>query len=81
MHLVNAEPHPLLQSGEKVIIRNGPLQGVTGIVSRHKNRTRVILTLDLIMKSVAVEVRFGFPESIGASALQTILRLKNMAAL
>lgn len=56
MDTLNAEPHPLLKFGEKVIIRNGPLEGLTGIVVRQKNTTRVILTLDLIMKSVSVEV-------------------------
>ena len=56
MHLLNAEPHPLLKSGEKVLIRKGPLEGMTGIVVRQKNSTRVILTLDLIMKSISVEV-------------------------
>jgi transcription antitermination factor NusG len=56
MHLVNAEPHPILKSGEKVLICKGPLEGMTGIVVREKNSTRVILTLDLIMKSISVEV-------------------------
>ena len=56
MHLLNAEPHPLLKSGGKVLIRRGPLKGMIGIVVRQKNSTRVILTLDLIMKSISVEV-------------------------
>jgi transcription antitermination factor NusG len=56
MHLVNPLPHPLLKSGEKVLIRKGPLEGMQGIVARHGNSTRVIITLDLIMKSVSVEV-------------------------
>lgn len=56
MHLLNAEPHPLLKFGEKVLIRKGPLEGVAGIVVRQKNSTRIVLTLDLIMKSISVEV-------------------------
>lgn len=54
--LVNAQPHPVLTVGERVRIRRGPLEGLRGIVSRQKNQFRVVLTLDLIMKSVAVEV-------------------------
>lgn len=53
---LNAEPHPTVKAGERVIIRNGPLEGMIGIVVRHKNGIRVVLTLDLIMKSIAVEV-------------------------
>lgn len=53
---LNAEPHPLLKSGDEVLIRNGPLQGMKGIVLRQKNSARVVLTVDLIMKSIAVDV-------------------------
>jgi transcription antitermination factor NusG len=56
MHLLNAEPHPYLKSGDKVVVRNGPLEGVTGIVLRQKNSTRIVLTLDLILSSISVEV-------------------------
>jgi len=56
MLLLNPEPHPLLRSGEKVLIRKGPLVGMTGIVVRQKNSTRVILTLELILRSISVEV-------------------------
>ena len=56
LHLHNAEPHPFLKVGEKARIRNGSLAGMQGIVIRHKNQTRLVLALDLIMKSVAVEV-------------------------
>lgn len=54
--LVRAEPHPLLTVGQAARICRGPLEGLTGIVTRQKNNLRVVLTLDLIMKSVAVEV-------------------------
>jgi transcription antitermination factor NusG len=62
---VNAEPHPVLTVGEKVRIRRGPLEGLHGIVSRQKNQFRVVLTLDLIMKSVVVEVCADDTEPIG----------------
>ena len=55
-HLINAEPHPFLRTGEKVLIRNGPLKGMTGVVVRQKNTVRVVLTLELIMKAISVEV-------------------------
>jgi transcription termination/antitermination protein NusG len=56
LHLVNAEPHPFLTVGEKVRIWRGPLAGLSGVVAHLKNKFRVVLTLDLIMRSVAVEV-------------------------
>jgi transcription antitermination factor NusG len=65
LHLVHAEPHPTLTMGETVRIRRGPLQGMTGVVTRQKNSFRVVLTVDLIMKSVAVEVCADSVEPIG----------------
>jgi transcription antitermination factor NusG len=54
--LLKIEPHPFLNAGERVLIRRGPLEGMTGIVIRQKNNVRVILSIDLIMKSISVEI-------------------------
>ena len=56
--LLNVEPHPFVRAGERALIRRGPLEGITGIVMRQKNKinVRVILSIDLIMKSISVEV-------------------------
>lgn len=56
LHLRNAEPHPFLGVGEKARVRSGPLAGLSGIVVRNKSDLRLVLTVNLIMKSVAVEV-------------------------
>jgi len=53
---LNVEPHPFLKAGDYVRIRVGPLAGVHGILTRFKNRYRVVLSVDLLRKSVAVEV-------------------------
>jgi len=42
--------------GTRVRITAGPLSGVSGILVRKKNGLRVVLSLDVILKSVAVEV-------------------------
>jgi transcription antitermination factor NusG len=54
--LRRAEPHPYLNVGERARILRGPLEGFQGIVLRRNNGLRVVLTLQQIMKSVAVEV-------------------------
>lgn len=50
------EPHPYLKVGERVRVTTGSMAGVEGILVRKKNRVRFVLTLDAIMRSVAVEV-------------------------
>ena len=56
LHLRQAEPHPLLTVGQRARIRSGAFAGLEGVVVRKKNSLRVVLTLDLIMQSIAVEV-------------------------
>jgi transcription antitermination factor NusG len=56
---VLAEPYPYLTAGTRVEIRNGPLQGMTGILLRRQNRCRVVVSVDLIMRSMIVEVEAG----------------------
>ena len=53
---IKCEPHPYLKVGERVRIKSGTLEGMEGILLRKKGLLRVVLSLDLIMKSVAVEV-------------------------
>jgi transcription antitermination factor NusG len=51
-----AEPHPFLQAGRRVTIRRGPLEGMQGIIVRRKNRSRLVISFDLIQRSIAIEV-------------------------
>lgn len=55
-HDVRMEPHPYLNVGRRVRVTRGPLQGLEGILVRKKNRSRFVISLDLIMRSVAAEI-------------------------
>jgi transcription antitermination factor NusG len=68
LHLRQAEPHALLTVGERVRIRSGALSGLEGIVVLKKNRLRVVLTMDLIMQSIAVEVDGADLEPVDSGA-------------
>jgi transcription antitermination factor NusG len=50
------EPHPFLQCGEQVRVVRGALEGVSGILLRKKNWDRLILSVDMLAQSVAVEI-------------------------
>ncbi len=52
----HAEPHPYLKVGKRVRVRNGPFSGMEGILTRRKDKFRVVLSIELIQRSVAVEV-------------------------
>ena len=49
-------PHPFLTVGNRVRIKCGPLTGLTGIMTRDKQRTRVVLSVQLISRSVSVDL-------------------------
>jgi transcription antitermination factor NusG len=49
-------PHRFVRRGQRVRVLSGPLKGLTGIVLRQKNRTRFVISLELLMRSVAVEI-------------------------
>ncbi|MGD0546722.1 MAG: UpxY family transcription antiterminator [Terracidiphilus sp.] len=68
LNLRHAEPHPLLTVGQRARIRSGPLAGMEGVVVRKKNSLRVVLTMDLILQSVAVEVDGSELETLDSAA-------------
>ena len=50
------QPWPFTPSGKTVTIENGPLKGVTGILDDTPAARVLIVSIDLIRRSVAVEV-------------------------
>jgi transcription antitermination factor NusG len=50
------EPHPLLKCGDWVRVKCGPLAGIEGILVRKKNLYRLVLSVEMLGKAVAVEV-------------------------
>jgi transcription antitermination factor NusG len=61
-----ARPHPLLTVGQRARIRSGALTGFEGVVVRNKNSFRVVLTVEHIMQSYAVEVALEDLEPLGS---------------
>lgn len=50
------EPHPYLRVGRKVRVLSGPFRGLEGILVRRKDRSRLVFSIDLIQRSLAIEV-------------------------
>jgi transcription antitermination factor NusG len=53
---LRAEPHAYLKAGRRVRVRSGPLRGLEGLLVRKKNGTRFVISFELIMSSMAVEI-------------------------
>lgn len=55
-HRVPAAPHEFLRVGERVRIRGGALEGIEGILSAIQNDRSLVVSVDLIQKSVAIRI-------------------------
>jgi transcription antitermination factor NusG len=53
---LKVEPHPYLRTGRRVRVRSGALEGLEGIVVRRKESCRIVFSIDLIQRSLAIEV-------------------------
>lgn len=53
---IRALPHPFLTVGRRVRIKAGPLAGQQGVLLRWKGNWRVILSVELIQRSIGVEI-------------------------
>ena len=51
------EPHSFLKEGEMVRLRCGPLAGVEGILQKWKDSYRLVLSIELLGRSVSVEAQ------------------------
>ena len=64
---VYAEPCPYLQVGRRVRVIRGPMAGAEGILTRKKDKCRVVISVEVLMRSVAVEVDGGDLELLASS--------------
>ena len=52
-----AAPHPYVDVGRRVRILDGPLAGLEGILVSFKGEDRMVLSVSLLRRSVAVEIK------------------------
>jgi transcription antitermination factor NusG len=51
-----AEPYPFLTIGRRVRVNAGPLAGLEGVIIRRKSRMRIVVSIDSIQRSIALEL-------------------------
>jgi transcription antitermination factor NusG len=52
----NAMPHPVVQAGERIVIAQGALAGLEGILLRMQNKTRVLVSIESIARAFVVDI-------------------------
>jgi transcription antitermination factor NusG len=61
-----AEPCPYLKVGKRVRVVRGPMAGSEGILVRKKDKYRFVLSIDVLMRSVSVEVDAGDVQALSS---------------
>ena len=75
------EPHPFLKCGERVRVTHGSLLGVEGVLVRKKNLYRLVLSVDMMAKSVAVEIDAADVEPVGVRGTAEIQPVRQFAGV
>jgi transcription antitermination factor NusG len=71
---LRVEPHPFLTCGAWVRVRSGSLAGLEGMLVQKKGRSRLVLSIEMLGKSVATEVDSSTVERISPRGGESALR-------
>ena len=69
---LHVEPYPFLRCGDRVRVTSGPLAEVEGILVRKKGLHRLILSAELLGKSIAVEIDAFTVEPVSQTAIRPL---------
>jgi transcription antitermination factor NusG len=69
------EPHPFLNCGVAVRVKAGPLAGLYGVLVRKKSVDRLVLSVEMLGKSAAVEVDAFLVEKLDRKLLTASSRV------
>jgi transcription antitermination factor NusG len=64
---LRVESHPFLQRGDRVRVEAGLLRGIEGVLVRKKNMFRLVVSVEILGRSAAVEIDISHIKKIGFS--------------
>jgi len=78
---IASQPWPYLEVGERVLVKAGKLSGLEGILVSFKGKHRVVLSVSLLQRSVALEVDLDWVTSLNKTRRLTPQRVAAAAIL
>jgi len=67
---MTSQPWPYLYVGDRVQIESGPLRGMSGILTNFKGKHRLIVSVSLLQRAVAVEIDAALVRPVRAAEEQ-----------
>ncbi len=74
------ETHPYLHCGDRVRVKSGPLAGLQGILDRKKGFARLIVSMEMLGQSAAVEIDVSNVQRIEPLRATELSRLDSASA-
>jgi len=62
---LHVEPHAFLRTGDRVRVTSGPLLGLEGVLTRTKGAARLVVSMEMLGRSAAVEIDASQVERTG----------------
>jgi len=75
-----AEPWPFLNVGQRVRLEEGPLAGLEGLLIEVRKKQRLIVSVTLLKRSVAVEIERDWVRPLDCNETKTLRSLKPQLA-
>ena len=66
------EPHSFLENGDRVRIKAGPLTGLEGILVRKQDQLRLVLSVEMLGRAVAVPIEASHWEPLAGCDVEPI---------
>jgi transcription antitermination factor NusG len=77
---LRAEPWPFLDVGQRVRLEEGPLAGLEGLLIEVRKKQRLIVSVTLLQRSVAVEIERDWVRPLDCNSSKTLSPLKPQLA-
>lgn len=71
-----AEPYPFLEVGQRVLVEEGPLAGVEGILVEVRKQQRLAVSVSLLKRSIAVEIDRHWVRPLDASGRKMAIQIR-----
>jgi transcription antitermination factor NusG len=71
---LHAEPWPYLEIGQKVRIEKDALEGIEGILIDFKGNHRIVVSVSLLRRSVALEIDRSCVKPVGTARQSVLLK-------
>lgn len=70
---------PYLTTGERVRVQCGPLAGVEGILVERRNDTRLVVSVDILQRSISAEVNIEWVRPVQTNFVSALAAARGLA--